>query len=82
VDIDHQVSCYYTPADSSYLDDQGLMESFIRIVFKLGSFYDSFSRNEKTDVSKGCAEVQLRFLISSDVYEEAGLIGIFFTQSY
>jgi hypothetical protein len=67
-------TCTCMPADDSDLDDQSLRESFVRLICNLGSFYNCFSSQEvNREFSVRSAELQLRFLMSSDLYEDTGL---------
>ena len=54
-----------------------LKEDFVRIVFNLGSQYDYFRPHEEnTMMAIECAKLQYRLLVSSDVYEREGLLGM------
>jgi hypothetical protein len=69
-------TCTCMLANDSDLDDQSLRESFVRVVCNMGSFHNYFSSQEvNTEFSVRSAELQLRFLMSSDLYEETGLFG-------
>jgi hypothetical protein len=65
-------------ADGSDEAKDSLQREFIQIICDLGSHYDYICLHEEnTKTAIRCAELQLRFLISSSVYERDGLFGTF-----
>jgi hypothetical protein len=62
-------------ADSSDFASEQIQREFIQIMLILASQYSSFfTKDETSPFALRCAEVQLRFLMSSDLYERKGLL--------
>lgn len=62
-------------ADSSDFASEQIQREFIQIILILASQYSSFfTKDETSSFALRCAEVQLRFLMSSDLYERKGLL--------
>ena len=62
-------------ADSSDFASERIRREFIQIILILASQYSSFfNKDETSPFALRCAEVQLRFLMSSDLYERKGLL--------
>jgi hypothetical protein len=72
---------YLSPAtevDGSEHGEESVRRDFVKAVLVLGDEYDYTVRHEENNAfAIRCAELQYRFLMSSDLYETPGLISIF-----
>lgn len=61
--------------DSDFASEQ-LQRQFIQNILDLGSQYSTIGTEESSPFVMKCAEIQLQFLMSSDLYERKGLFNI------
>jgi hypothetical protein len=68
-----------TRANGSERGEDSVQADFVECVVGLGAEYDYTMRHEEnSEFSVRCADLQFRFLMSSDLYERPGLMSTFF----
>jgi hypothetical protein len=64
-----------SPLTDSVVNNERVARDFVEIICQIGSYYDCFCpHGENSTISIRCAELQFRFLMSSDLYENDSLV--------
>ena len=63
-------------ADGSDFASEQVQKRFIQNILDLGSQYSTIAKEDSSPFAVRCAEMQLLFLMSSDLYERRGLLNV------